>query len=157
MNKKVTKISKKVIGLVTAAVLSVSMLAVGGMTASAEANVFQGSAVTATYGAPSYAYRTVQAYVSPEWKSADATFGIYAYNSQSNQSSFFTLDNMNDTLCTFRILGCYDYIIFVRFMPGTDASNMSWDRAWNKTKDIKVDDLGGRSYVVQGWEKDANV
>lgn len=151
MNKKFTKMSKRVIGLVAAAVMSVSMLAVGGMTASAATNNFHNSAITVN--APSYAYRTVQAYVSPEWKSADATFGVFAYNSQSNQQAFFALDKMNDTLCDFKVLGGYDYVVFVRFMPGTNASNMNWDRAWNQTEDIRIDDLGGKPYIVQRWEK----
>ena len=154
MKKNVTKMSKRIIGLVAAAVMSVSMLAVGGMTASAAAYDCQSPAITVT--APSYAYRTVQAYVSPEWKSANATFGVFAYNSQSNQQAFFALDSINDTLCNFRVLGGYDYVVFVRFMPGTDASNMGWDRAWNQTKDIRVADLGNNPYIVQGWEKTAN-
>ena len=42
INKKFTKINKRVIGIFSAAVMSVSMLAVGGMTASA-ASQYQNS------------------------------------------------------------------------------------------------------------------
>ena len=48
MKKNVTKMSKRIIGLVAAAVMSVSMLAVGGMTASAAAYDCQSPAITVT-------------------------------------------------------------------------------------------------------------
>ena len=71
MKKNVTKMSKRIIGLVAAAVMSVSMLAVGGMTASA-ASEYQNSNYAVCDHIDGKAIRTMTVYVSPEWQKDDA-------------------------------------------------------------------------------------
>jgi hypothetical protein len=156
MNKKFTKISKRVIGIFAAAVMSVSMLAVGGMTASA-ASQYQNGNYAVCDQMDGKALRTMTVYVSPEWQQADATFALYIYNSQTGKTNFVTPDSIDGTKLQFKYAYGPDYMIVVRCKPDTNAGNIGWDRVWNKTGDIKIADLLVQNeYTIQGWEKTAN-
>ena len=156
MNKKFTKMSKRVIGLVAAAVMSVSMLAVGGMTASAASDYQNGNYAVCGH-IDGKAIRTMTVYVSPEWQRDNATFALYIYNSQTNTFNFVTPDSIEGTKLQFKYAYGPDYMIVLRCKPGTDAHNINWDKVWNKTDDIKINDLLVKNeYTIQRWEKTAN-
>ena len=148
-------ISKKVIGLVAAAVMSVSMFTVGSMTASA-ASQYQNSNYAVVQQTDGKAVRNMTVYVSPEWQKDDATFLLYIFNSQNELSNVVTLDSIEGTKCQFKYAYGPYYMIVLRCKPGTDASNFSWDKVWNKTNDIKIADLLVKNeYTIMGWEQNA--
>lgn len=148
-------ISKKVISLVAAAVMSVSMLTVGGLTASA-ASEYQNNNYAVVENTDGKAVRNMTVYVSPEWQQADATFLMYIYNSQNNLYNVVSVDSIEGTKCQFKYAYGPDYMIVLRCKPGTTASNFSWDKVWNKTDNIKIADLLVKDeYTIQGWEKNA--
>ena len=156
MKKNVTKMSKRIIGLVAAAVMSVSMLAVGGMTASA-ASEYQNSNYAVCDHIDGKAIRTMTVYVSPEWQKDDANFALYIYNSQTGIANFVTPDSIEGTKLQFKYAYGPDYMIVVRCKPGTNARHIGWDKFWNQTGDIKINDLLVQNeYTIQGWEKTAN-
>lgn len=148
-------ISKRVISLVAAAVMSVSMLTVGSMTASA-ASEYHNNNYAVIENTDGKAVRNMTVYVSPEWQQADATFLMYIYNSQTNISNVVSVDSREGTKCQFKYAYGPDYMIILRCKPGTTASNFSWDKVWNKTDDIKIADLLVKNeYTIQRWEKNA--
>lgn len=157
MKKMTSKknIGKKVIGLVAAAVMSVSMFTVGGMTASA-ASEYQNKnfAVIERCTEPRAVVR-MTVYVSPEWQQADATYLLYIWNSQSGTNNVVSVDSIEGTKCQFKYAYGPDFMKVLRCKPGTTAQNFSWDKVWNETDDIKIADLEVENeYTIQRWEKD---
>ena len=148
MSTKTKNISKKVIGLVAAAVMSVSMLTVGGVAANAaNVNVRQGIVCSSTY-----ASQRINLSISKEWNSNGAVIAAYFFNSQNNKSEWAKVECQGYMGTFVNVPGDYDYVVFVRLKAGT--TKLSFDNAWNKTRDLKISDLNG-FYPIHEWEQDA--
>ena len=115
-------ISKRVISLVAAAVMSVSMLTVGSLTASA--SEYQNNNYAVVQNTDGKAVRNMTVYVSPEWQQADATFLMYIYNSVNNLFNVVSVDSIEGTLTGLESNTKYYVCAYAKCEYGTSYSEV---------------------------------
>ena len=106
---------------------------------------------TAVYPA---VYETFYLRPSSEWKSENAWFAVYSFNSNNiNQWASLTDEDGDGVYEGSVDVKNHEKIIFVRMNPASDE--LGWDNMWSQTSDLVLKDAEGNCWEVSGWNEGA--